>query len=387
MNDLQIREDALFERISALIDLAHKRVKTAIDSTMVYTYYGVGQYIVEDEQQGEQRAQYGQAVLKNLSARLTNKYGEGWSVETLKKCRFFYLIYRNNIIGSTVWTQSEERKKKNLVYNVDPFQDKKDKQCLPNSPEISETMSRKYENNPTFTLSWSHYLVLMRIKNDDERRFYEIECAQQQWSVRQLSRQVGSSLYERLVLSRDKNEVMRLATEGQTIEKPSDIIKNPLTLEFLGLKPDVSYSESKLENAIINKMQQFLLELGKGFLFEARQKRFTFDEQHFFVDLVFYNRLLQCYVLVDLKTDTLTHQDLGQMQMYVNYYDRYVKQDFEKPTIGILLCEQKNDALVELTLPRDANIYASAYQLYLPDKALLQSKVKEWIAEFKEKED
>lgn len=286
-----------------------------------------------------------------------------------------------------MWTQSEERKKKNLVYNVDPFQDKKDKQCLPNSPEISETMSRKYENNPTFTLSWSHYLVLMRIKNDDERRFYEIECAQQQWSVRQLSRQVGSSLYERLVLSRDKNEVMRLATEGQTIEKPSDIIKNPLTLEFLGLKPDVSYSESKLENAIINKMQQFLLELGKGFLFEARQKRFTFDEQHFFVDLVFYNRLLQCYVLVDLKTDTLTHQDLGQMQMYVNYYDRYVKQDFEKPTIGILLCEQKNDALVELTLPRDANIYASAYQLYLPDKALLQSKVKEWIAEFKEKED
>ena len=182
----------------------------------------------------------------------------------------------------------------------------------------------------------------------------------------------------------DKNEVMRLATEGQTIEKPSDIIKSPLTLEFLGLKPDVSYSESKLENAIISKMQQFLLELGKGFLFEARQKRFTFDEQHFYVDLVFYNRLLQCYVLIDLKTDKLSHQDLGQMQMYVNYYDRFVKQDFEKPTIGILLCERKNDALVELTLPKDANIYASAYQLYLPDKALLQAKVKEWIAEFKE---
>jgi predicted nuclease of restriction endonuclease-like (RecB) superfamily len=228
----------------------------------------------------------------------------------------------------------------------------------------------------------------MRIDNPDARSFYEIECAQQQWSVRQLSRQVGSSLYERLALSRDKNEVMRLATEGQTIEKPSDIIKSPLTLEFLGLKPDVSYSESKLENAIISKMQQFLLELGKGFLFEARQKRFTFDEQHFYVDLVFYNRLLQCYVLIDLKTDKLTHQDLGQMQMYVNYYDRYVKQDFEKPTVGILLCERKNDALVELTLPKDANIYASAYQLYLPDKALLQAKVREWIAEFEEsKED
>jgi len=249
-----------------------------------------------------------------------------------------------------------------------------DKQCMPNS-------------SPTFTLSWSHYLILMRIENPDARSFYEIECTQQQWSVRQLSRQVGSSLYERLALSRNKDEVMRLASEGQTIEKPSDVIKNPFTLEFLGLKPDSVYTESKLENAIIGKMQQFLLELGKGFLFEARQKRFTFDEQHFYVDLVFYNRLLQCYVLIDLKTDKLAHQDLGQMQMYVNYYDRYVKQDFEKPTIGILLCEEKNDALVELTLPKDANIYASAYQLYLPDKAVLQRKLKEWIDEFDEQQE
>ena len=224
----------------------------------------------------------------------------------------------------------------------------------------------------------------MRIENIEARSFYEIEAAQQQWSVAQLSRQVGSSLYERLALSRNKDEVMRLAREGQTVEKPSDIIKDPMTLEFLGLKPDASYSESKLENAIINKMQQFLLELGKGFLFEARQKRFTFDEQHFYVDLVFYNRLLQCYVLIDLKVDKLTHQDLGQMQMYVNYYDRYVRQESEKPTIGILLCERKNDALVEMTLPKDANIYATAYQLYLPDKALLQAKVKEWIDEFNE---
>ena len=392
MNDIQLREDALFERISALIDFARKRVKTAIDTTRVYTYYGVGHYIVEDEQQGEQRAQYGKAVLKNLSTRLTDKYGEGWSVETLKKCRFFYLTYKDDKIGSTVWTQLDQPTRNDSVNGVDPIQDKNEKQCLPNSsnhtPANSETPFRESENKQSFTLSWSHYLILMRIDNPDARSFYEIECAQQQWSVRQLSRQVGSSLYERLALSRDKNEVMRLATEGQTIEKPSDIIKNPLTLEFLGLKPDVSYSESKLENAIISKMQQFLLELGKGFLFEARQKRFTFDEQHFYVDLVFYNRLLQCYVLIDLKTDKLTHQDLGQMQMYVNYYDRYVKQDFEKPTVGILLCERKNDALVELTLPKDANIYASAYQLYLPDKALLQAKVREWIAEFEEsKED
>ena len=170
----------------------------------------------------------------------------------------------------------------------------------------------------------------------------------------------------------------------QTINKPDDIIKNPLTLEFLGLKPDASYSETKLENAIIDKMQHFLLELGKGFLFEARQKRFTFEEENFYVDLVFYNRLLQCYVLIDLKVGKLTHQDLGQMQMYVNYYDRYVKQDFEKPTIGILLCKEKKDALVELTLPKDSNIYAQQYALYLPDKKLLQNKLQEWLEEQEE---
>ena len=158
-------------------------------------------------------------------------------------------------------------------------------------------------------------------------------------------------------------------------------------MEFLGLKPDAAYTESKLENAIIGRMQQFLLELGKGFLFEARQKRFTFEERNFYVDLVFYNRLLQCYVLIDLKTGDLTHQDLGQMQMYVNYYDRYVRQDFEKPTIGILMCETANNSLVELTLPDDANIYAQQYTLYLPDKTLLQNKLREWVAEFNEKEE
>ncbi len=177
---------------------------------------------------------------------------------------------------------------------------------------------------------------------------------------------------------------MRLAKEGQTVEKPSDVIKNPITLEFLGLKPEAAYSESKLESAIIDKLQDFLLELGKGFLFEARQKRFTFDEDNFYVDLVCYNRQLQCYVLIDLKIDKLTHQDLGQMQMYVNYFDRYVKLDFEKPTIGILLCKEKNDALVELTLPKDANVYAAQYALYLPDKKLLQDKLNEWTAEYEE---
>ena len=352
------RIDQLFERISTLIDQSRHVVAKAVNTTEVCAKYEIGRYIVEYEQGGASRAAYGKALLKELSRRLTNNYGNGWSVETLTSCRKFFNVYSKIV---------------NTVHEIEPRQ-----------LDVAKADSR---NMPNFTLSWSHYLVLMRVENPDARSFYEIECAQQDWSVRQLKRQVGSSLYERLALSRDKEEVLRLAHEGQTLEKSSDIIKDPITLEFLGLKPDVSYSESRLENAIIDKMQQFLLELGKGFLFEARQKRFTFDERHFYVDLVFYNRLLQCYVLIDLKTGDLTHQDLGQMQMYVNYYDRYVKLDYEKPTVGILMCEEKSNALVELTLPKDANVYASQYQLYLPDKRLLQSKLHQWINEFNEQDN
>ena len=208
-----------------------------------------------------------------------------------------------------------------------------------------------------------------------------IEAAEAAWSIRVLQRQYNSSLYERLALSRDKEAVMKLATEGNVITKPADIVKQPTVLEFLGLEERTSYSETDLETAIINKLQKFLLELGKGYLFEARQKRFTFDEDNYYVDLVFYNRLLRCYVLIDLKIDKLTHQDLGQMQMYVNYYDRYQKLPEEKPTIGILLCKEKNDALVEITLPENSNIFAAEYALYLPDKKVLQKKLKEWIEE------
>ena len=224
-------------------------------------------------------------------------------------------------------------------------------------------------------LAWSHYVTLLTIDNPEERRFYELEAAGNGWSVRELERQINSSLYERLALSRDKEEVRRLASEGQVVEKASDLIKNPLVLEFLGLEEKPGYSESELETAIIDRLQHFLLELGKGFLFEARQKRFTFDNSHFRVDLVFYNRLLRCYVLIDLKRGELTHQDLGQMQMYVNYFDRYVKTDDELPTIGIVLCGRKNDAVVELTLPEEANIYASKYQLYLPSKQELVAQL------------
>ena len=336
--------ESLFNKVANLIEQARARVATAMNVAEVYTKYQIGRYIVEEEQSGKKRAEYGKQVLEGLSERLTAHYGDGWSYSNLRQIRQFFLTYSN--LTDTV--------------------------C-----QISDT--------PNFTLSWSHYQVLMRIKNDEERRFYEIEATSGNWSVRELQRQYGSSLYERLALSQDKEKVARLSQVGNVVEKPEDIIKNPVTLEFVGLKPDASYSETSLETAIINKLQEFLLELGKGFLFESRQKRFSFDEDNYYVDLVLYNRLLQCYVLVDLKVDKLTHQDLGQMQMYVNYYDRYVKQDFEKPTIGILLCKEKKDALVKLTLPKDANIYASVYELYLPDKKLLQAKVKEWINEFENK--
>ena len=350
INIVHHNADQLFEQVSHLIAEARSHVARAVNSAMVTTYYEIGRHIVENEQNGQQRAQYGKQVLQELSARLTAEFGKGWSVETLTNCRKFFSVYSKS-------------------YPV-----------VTNSQDV---VSNGYEMRQ-FVLPWSHYLILMREENPAARKFYEIESQRQQWSKRQLQRQVASSLYERLALSRDKDEVMRLAQEGQVVAKPADIIKDPLVLEFVGLKPDCSYSESKLETAIIDKMQQFLLELGKGFLFEARQKRFTFDEDNYYVDLVFYNRLLQCYVLVDLKVDKLTHQDLGQMQMYVNYYDRYQRQEWEKPTIGILLCKEKNDALVELTLPKDANIYAQQYMLCLPDKEVLQAKLREWILEAEE---
>ena len=367
--------DGLFSKISAIIEESRGYVATAVKLAEVYSKYQIGKYIVEEEQQGKQRAQYGKQVLKMLSARLTDAYGDGWSVEQLKLIRKFYITYSKRVIAdyqivNTDYEISECTPKKKVITDYP----------IRNLPSMIDPSTM-----PRFVLSWTHYIVLMRIKNEDERRFYEIEAYRSQWSVRHLQRQYASSLYERLALSRDKDEVMRLSQEGITIERPKDVLKNPISLEFLGLKPEAAYTEETLESKIISKLEQFLLEMGKGFLFEARQKRFVFDEESSYLDLVCYNRLLQCYVLIDLKMDKLTHQDLGQMMMYVNYYDRYVKQDFEKPTIGILLCKSKRDALVELTLPKDANIYAAEYALYLPDKKELQAKLQEWTDEFEDK--
>ena len=227
-------------------------------------------------------------------------------------------------------------------------------------------------------MSWSHSASLIQMANSQERRFYEIEAAEQNWSLRELKRQFNSSLDERLALSRDKADVQALSRKGQVLAKPKDAMKDPIVLEFLGLEEKPAYSESDLETAIIDKLQHFLFELGKGFLFQARQYRITFDDKHFWVDLVFYNRLLRCFVLIDLKIGELTHQDLGQMQMYVNYFDRRVMTEDENPTVGIVLCKTKNDAVVEMTLPQsNETIFASRYQLYLPSKEELRRQVRE----------
>jgi predicted nuclease of restriction endonuclease-like (RecB) superfamily len=358
-----------FENVVQIIEKARKIVGRTTDMAMCISYYEIGRMIVEEEQGGKARAEYGRGLMPELADYLTKKYRRGFSLSTLKNAKQFYNVY-SPIIRQNIPENVLEKSQTMLSLFESDF----------SAAKSQAMISQLYP----FTLGWSHYLILMRIKNDDERRFYEIEAAKQQWTYRHLQRQYGSSLYERIALSRDKDEVIRLAKEGQKIEKSHDMIKNPLVLEFLGLAEDSSYSESDLETAIISKLSHFLLELGKGFLFEARQKRFTFDEDHFMVDLVFYNRLLQCYVLIDLKTDKLKHQDLGQMQMYVNYFDRYVKSETEKPTVGILLCKEKNDSIVKLTLPENSNIYASEYSLYLPDKALLQRKLAEWVEEFEE---
>lgn len=321
--------------IKALLHSARNKVYQTINQTMTQTYWDIGRRIVEQEQQGEARAQYGAMLIKNLSEELTNEFGKGFSVDNLKNMRRFY-------------------------------------QCYPKS----ETASHQ------FTLSWSHYIFLTRISNPSERSFYEIEATNNHWSLKELKRQFDTGLYERLQLSTEKNKLQQLATQGQIIESPNDLVKDPYILEFVGLPVLANYSESELEQRLIDKLETFLLELGKGFTFVARQKKITIDEKHFYVDLVFYNRLLKCFVVIDLKIGELKHQDLGQLMMYVNYFDRTEKQDDENPTIGIVLCKDKSKALVEMTLPENNNqIFASKYQTLLPNKEELKELLEEAVSE------
>ena len=356
--------------IRELIAGARTTVARGVDLVQVHTNFEIGRRIVEEELRGKDRAAYGEEIVRTLAERLTGEFGRGFSLSNLKSMRQFYLQNQDRI-GQSMTGQFIAPAIGQSA--TDQF----------SALEILQSLTGKPAPPPRrpFTLSWTHYVFLLRIKDPNERSFYEIEAAGQNWTVRELRRQFDSGLYERLALSRDKEGIRRLAREGQTVAQASDLLKEPLVLEFLGLDERTRYSESDLESAIIGQIERFLLELGKGFLFEARQKRFTFDEEHFFVDLVFYNRLLRCYVLVDLKLGKVAHQDLGQMQMYVNYFDRFVKTAEENPTIGILLCKRKNQALVEITLPKDANIHAREYRLYLPSKDELQQKLMEWTGE------
>ncbi len=313
--------------IQQILRQAQQMVVRHINKAMLEGYWQVGRRIVEEEQQGESRAEYGKGLIISLSAALQKEFGKGFSERNIEQMRLFYLEY-----------------------------------------PIPQTVSAVFQI-PDFQLSWSHYQMLMRLDDKNERAFYEIEAAKNNWSLRELKRQFDSALYMRLALSKDKEGIKALAEKGQIIETAKDAVKDPYILEFLNLTEHYRYSESDLEHELIDKLEHFLLELGTGFAFVARQKRITIDEEHYHIDLVFYNRLLRCFVLLDLKIGKLRHQDIGQMQMYVNYYDRHVKTADEHKTIGIILCRDKSETLVEITLPQDNDqIFASRYQTLLPSK-------------------
>ncbi len=317
----------IYSQIRDILTHARSRAWKAVNAEMVICYWEIGRVLVEDEQEGEKRAAYGKGLLAELAKKLTAEFGKGFDASNLRNMRLFYRAY-------------------------------------PNCDAL------RHE------LSWTHYRILLRVENPDARAFYEKEAINANWSTRELERQIASLLFERLALSRDKAGVMELAEKGHEIQQPSDLIKDPYVLEFVGMKQDACFYEKELEGALIIKLKDFLLELGKGFAFMARQQRITLDGRHFYIDLVFYNRLTRCFVLIDLKMGELTHQDIGQMQMYVNYYQREITSEDENPPVGILLCSEKSDAVVRYTLPEGNNqIFASRYKLYLPTEEELAAEI------------
>jgi len=359
-DDLQNK--VIFHEVAELLKNARQQVLRTVNSTMTITYFEIGRIIVEEEQNGKDRAEYGKQLLKRLSQELTKEFGKGFSIDVLERIRKFYLIYSKS---ATLLRILEIKNSETVSRN--------------SNDSISSSMSTNFKNEKMqilysfFKLTWSHYVFLMRIEDEKERRFYKIESEKHNWSLRELKRQYDSALYTRLALSRDKEGVLKLSEKGQIIEKPKDLIKDPYILEFLGLPELNQYSESQLEEEIINKLEHFLLELGHGFTFVARQNRITFDDKHFRIDLVFYNRILRCFVLIDLKIGELKHQDLGQMQMYVNYYDREMRLEDENKTIGIVLCQNKSEAVVRYTLPENnEQIFASKYKTVLPSVEVLR---------------
>ena len=334
---MKLRKNIITE-IQNIIDQSRAKAVRAVDNTRVVMYWQIGRIIFEEEQQGEDRAAYGTFLIQSLSEEFEPRFGTGFSKRNLYWYVQFYRVF----------------------------------------PNVNALRTQ---------FSWTHYRKLISIDDADKREFYIAEAEKNNWSARQLERQVNSQLYERLLMSNDKAEVLAVARKEKDPAKAREIIKDPMVLEFLGLKPKANYYEKDLEEALISHLYDFMLELGNGFSFVARQKRIHIDGDDFFVDLVFYNRLLQCFVIIEIKIDKLTHQDIGQLQMYVNYFDRTEKQDFENPTIGILLCADKNDAVVKFTLPKDnQTIIASKYQLYLPTEKQLVEEMKKQIVNINKKE-
>ena len=328
---------SLLSEIRSIIARSQEQAIRAVDHARVLMYWHIGERIFEEEQQGKERADYGKYLIRSLAEQLEPEFGSGFGKRQLELMRQFHRTFP---IANTLYSQ----------------------------------------------LSWSHYKLLIRLNNEDKRAFYIAEATKNNWTVRQLERQVNSQLYERLLLSNDKASVLAVARGEKQPSEAKEIIKDPMVLEFLGLKREAAYYEKDLETALITHLQDFLLELGNGFSFVARQKRLHLDGDEFFVDLVLYNRLLQSFVLFEIKTHRLTHQDLGQLQMYVNYFDRVEKQDYENPTIGVLLCADKNDAVVKISLPEDnKSILASKYQLYLPTEQQLLDELKTEMKKLDEK--
>lgn len=345
----------LFKNIKTLVEKSKLELYALVNTTLTETYFHIGRSIVEYEQQGSNRAVYAKETLINLSAKLTSVLGKGFSVDNLENMRKFYAVYKDDYLKHVNKNKISETVHRKLK-----------------SVSKSETLSRKLSLSP-FKLSWSHYIFLTNIENLIERKFYEIETTTENWSLRELKRQYDSALFERLALSRNKEKVKELSRKGHVIEKPADAIKDPYILEFLDLQEKEFYSENDLEAAIINKLEHFLLELGKGFLFVDRQKRIKMDGDDYKIDLVFYHRMLRCFVLIDLKIGTLKHQDLGQLQMYVNYYDEEIKAPDENKTIGIILCKNKKESTIKYTLGKgNKQIFASKYKVFFPEKQILK---------------
>lgn len=341
------RIESLFQRVKGHVDTARQHIYHSIDVNMIKAYWLIGQDIVEEEQYGKARSEYGKALLKGLSIKLQSKYKRGFSVDTLEKARSFY-----------------------LVFHIDS--------------EISATASRKSGTlSLVSNLSWSHYVELLKATRSEAIRFYALEASKNNWNVRELRRQMSSFLYDRLLKSKNKKAMLEMSLKGQEINTPRDAIKEPLVLEFIDAPEPRKLSETDLETAIINNLQDFLMELGRGFAFMGRQKRITFDNDHYYADLVFYHVVLKCYVIVDLKTHKLSHADLGQMQLYVNYYDREIKMSNDNPTIGLVLCTQKSNSMVNYMLgEKTTQIFASTYQFHLPSEKELEEELQRELSLF-----